>query len=113
MSCHPERSLLRSHRQTESKDLRLFFGELWTHHASEAKHRLDVLKRRGFKTCPERSGSAWPVCVLKERSLSLPERLSALCSSHLGHEMKAGPNHTTSQGTTSVVPQMAQKQRGL
>jgi hypothetical protein len=90
MSCHPERSLLRSQRQTESKDLRLFFGELWTHHASEAKHRLDVLKRRGFKTCPERS-----------------------CSSHLGHEMKAGPNHTTSQGTTSVVPQMAQKQRGL
>jgi hypothetical protein len=31
MPCHPERSLPRSLRQTESKDLRLFFDEYPTH----------------------------------------------------------------------------------
>jgi hypothetical protein len=31
---HPERSLPRFLRQTESKDLHLFFNELQTHHAS-------------------------------------------------------------------------------
>ena len=37
MSGHPERSLPRFLRQTESKDLHLFFNEFRTHHTGD-KH---------------------------------------------------------------------------
>jgi hypothetical protein len=35
-NCHPERSLARFLRQTQSKDLRLFYNEFLTHHTSRA-----------------------------------------------------------------------------